>query len=255
DPQVLDALLEPAASASAAAAAATGQRPETVQAALDLYMPRLVAYQNRAYAERFRILIKTLQEAEQRVKPQAQELTLQAAHSLYKLMAYKDEYEVARLFSSSSFMDSLQEQFEEGFTLNLHLAPPFITRLGSDGRQQKRRMGSWILRLMPWLARAKFVRGSVLDVFGYQAERKMERALRDEFITQIEKSTGCLNEGNYEYKLQLVRLPQEIRGFGPVKEVAVERYRARQNQLLQSEQDSDWQVAEQLGNAVTARSV
>src|SRR5690625_7914136 len=155
--------------------AATGLRPETVQSALDLYVPRLVAYQNSAYAERFRTLIKTLEEAEQRIKPQAQELTVQAAHSLYKLMAYKDEYEVARLVSASSFMDSLHDQFEDGFRLNLHLAPPFITRLGSDGRPQKRRMGQWVLRLMPWLARAKFLRGTLLDVFGYQAERSEER--------------------------------------------------------------------------------
>ena len=242
DPQVLEALLEPATQSMAA----TGLRPETVQSALDLYVPRLVAYQNSAYAERFRTLIKTLEEAEQRIKPQAQELTVQAAHSLYKLMAYKDEYEVARLFSASSFMDSLQEQFEDGFTLNLHLAPPFITRLGSDGRPQKRRIGPWVLRLMPWLARAKFLRGTVLDIFGYQAERQMERTLRDEFIAQIRKITECLTEDNYEYKLQLVRLPQDIRGFGPVKEAAVERYRARQHELLQSEQDGgDWLGVEQ----------
>lgn len=129
-------------------------------------------------------------------------------------------------------MDSLKTQFEDGFSLNLHLAPPFITRIGSDGRPQKRRMGQWVLRLMPWLARAKFLRGTALDVFGYQAERRMERALRDEFIAQLEQITDSLNESNYEYKLQLVRLPQEIRGFGPVKEAAVERYRARQRDLL-----------------------
>src|SRR5690625_6243763 len=105
-------------------------------------------------------------------------------------MAYKDEYEVARLFSSSSFMSSLHDQFEDGFRLNLHLAPPFITRLGSDGRPQKRRMGQWVLRLMPWLARAKFLRGTLLDVFGYQAERKMER--RSEEHTSELQSRGHL---------------------------------------------------------------
>lgn len=240
DPRVLDALLEPAQETGR-----TGQRPETVQAALDLYLPRLVAYQNEAYAARFKALIEGLEQAESRVRPGAQELTVQAAHSLYKLMAYKDEYEVARLFSSSSFMSSLHDQFEDGFRLNLHLAPPFITRLGSDGRPQKRRMGQWVLQLMPWLARAKFLRGTLLDVFGYQAERKMERALRDEFIAQIEQITDCLSEHNYDYQLQLVRLPQEIRGFGPVKEAAVERYRARQQELMDHDQNNDWSTVGQ----------
>src|SRR5690625_7204527 len=83
-------------------------------------------------------------------------------------------------------------------------------------------MDQWVLRLMPWLARAKFLRGTLLDVFGYQAERKMERALRDEFIAQIEQITDCLSEHNYDYQLQLVRLPQEISGFGPVKEARSE---------------------------------
>src|SRR5690625_7305567 len=93
-------------------------------------------------------------------------------------MAYKDEYEVARLFSSSSFMSSLHDQFEDGFRLNLHLAPPFITRLGSDDRSQKRRICQWVLRLMPWMARAKFLRGTLLDVFSYQAEVKIDISLR-----------------------------------------------------------------------------
>ena len=202
-------------------------RPQTVYAALQLYVPRLIAYQNKAYAQRFQSVIEELYQAEQRVAPTQYSLTVHAAHSLYRLMAYKDEYEVARLLSDPAFMKSLTAQFEPGLTLNFHLAPPIGKRLGSDGRPQKRRFGPWAVRFMSVLARAKVVRGTPFDIFGYQAERKMERALRDEFIAQLKHIATHLNKDNYEYYLQLVRLPQEIRGFGPVKEAAVARYRER----------------------------
>jgi len=224
--KVLEQLLQPAGTAKT-----NGQRPTTVEQALQLYRPRLTDYQDAAYADQFVRCIQDLQQAEQRLYPGREELTVQAAHSLFKLMAYKDEYEVARLYSAPQFMADLKQQFEAGFSLNLHLAPPFISKIGSDGRPQKRKVGPWVLRVMPWLAKGKRLRGTVFDVFGYQAERRLERALRDEFMAHLRQLSKQLDADNYDLCLQYVQLPQKIRGFGPVKHAAIERFRAEQNTI------------------------
>ena len=224
NPEALYQMLKPES-------ATTQQRPQTVDEALALYVPRLTAYQNAAYAQRFEQLVTALQAAEQALQPEQEQLALQAAHSLYKLMAYKDEYEVARLFSAPEFLADIKRQFQDGFRLNFHMAPPLISKKGSNGRPLKRRLGPWMQHLWPWLAKGKVLRGTIFDVFGYQAERKAERALRDEFIKAIEEMTQQLTLDNYQTYLQYVQLPQQIRGFGPVKAAAMARYRQEQQRL------------------------
>lgn len=212
-PEQVQQLLAPAPSHT--------QRPTTVAEALALYVPRLQAYQNAAYAQRFQTLIERLQQAEQRLNPTSETLSLQAAHSLYKLMAYKDEYEVARLYSAPSFKQQLQDQFEGDFQLNFHMAPPWISRLGSHGRPVKRQLGQWVQALFPVLAKAKALRGSWLDPFGYQAERRLERQARDVFMQRLEDIAQQLSTHNFEQCLAYVQHAQTIRGFGPVKHDAL----------------------------------
>lgn len=210
----------------------TTRRPQSLQAALEVYVPRLTAYQNAAYAKRFTQTIQKLSQAEQRVHPGSEQLSLEAAHSLYKLMAYKDEYEVARLYSEPAFMEQLQQQFEAGFDVNFHMAPPWISRLGSHGRPLKRQLGGWMLKFMPRLAQAKALRGTAFDLFGYQAERKMERELRDQFMQHLCFLSTHLTAEQYDLALQYVQIPQRIRGFGPVKHTAVDQARNDQAQLI-----------------------
>ena len=209
----------------------TTQRPQTLQAALALYTPRLVAYQNQRYADQFTHLIHALAQAEQKIKSGSERLSLEAAHSLYKLMAYKDEYEVARLYNQPAFMTQLQQQFEAGFELNFHMAPPWISKMGSQGRPLKRQLGGWMLKLFPLLDSAKVLRGSVFDPFGYQAERKAERKLRDDFMQNLRFLSNHLKAEQFELALQYVQIPQKIRGFGPVKHKAIEHAQHQQRQL------------------------
>src|SRR5690606_1841351 len=187
---------------------------------------------NAAYAKQFTQLIQKLSQAEQRLQPGSEQLSLEAAHSLYKLMAYKDEYEVARLYSEPAFMEQLQQQFEAGFEVNFHTAPPWISRLGSTGRPLKRQLGGWMLKFMPGLAKGRALRGTAFDLFGYQAERKMERELRDQFMHQLELLSHHLTADHFDLALQYVKIPQRIRGFGPVKHAAVEQARKEQAQLI-----------------------
>lgn len=211
----------------------TTQRPQTLAAALALYAPRLAAYQNQSYADRFTQMIQTLHHTEQKLRPGSEQLSLEAAHSLFKLMAYKDEYEVARLYTQPQFMEQLHQQFEAGFELNFHMAPPLISKMGSSGRPLKRQLGNWMLKIMPWLSQAKHLRGTPLDVFGYQAERKLERQLRDQFLADLTYLSQHLHAEQFELALRYVQIPQTIRGFGPVKHQAIERARREQQHLLQ----------------------
>lgn len=212
--------------------APTVKRPQTLHAAVTLYKQRLTDYQNQNYAQQFVDVIEKVRQAEQRIQPDAENLTLEAAHSLYKLMAYKDEYEVARLYSSDRFKDQLQQQFEGDITLNFHMAPPWISQLGSNGRPVKRQLGSWILKLFPILSKGKVLRGTPLDLFGYQNERQMERQLRDNFIKELTRLSQHLNADNYHKTMQYVRLPQQIRGFGPVKHQSITHVQKQQSTLV-----------------------
>jgi indolepyruvate ferredoxin oxidoreductase len=187
-------------------------------------MSHLTAYQNEALAQRYHAMIERVRAAERRVAPHAEDLTEAAARSLSKLMSYKDEYEVARLYSDGEFMASLKEQFEDWERLEIHLAPPALG-------QAKRRFGPWMLRLMPLLARMKVLRGTLYDPFGYGAERKRERALITEFEHVLEKVVDHLTPANHPVAVEIATLPRHIRGFGPVKDKAVADYHARLAEL------------------------
>ncbi len=146
------------------------------------------------------------------------------ARALFKLMSYKDEYEVGRLHTETPFLAELQTVFEGHFKVNYHLAPPLLP-LGKDGRgrPRKRRFGPWMQRPLRLLARLKWVRATWMDPFGYTAERQMERGLIAWYEEIVAKIIATLPQQNPEALIRLARAPMEIRGFGPVKHAAVER--------------------------------
>jgi len=162
-------------------------------------------------------------------------VTEAAARALFKLMAYKDEYEVARLHMESGFLDQLRENFEGDFKVEYHLAPPFLAA-GKDarGRPLKRQFGSWIQTPMRALARLKRLRGGVFDVFGYTAERRAERELIGWYETLLATLIDRLRSEEPRALVELAAAPMEIRGYGPVKEEAIRKVKAKVASLLRA---------------------
>ena len=187
----------------------------------------LVEYQSRRYANKYIRLVKQIQKAEQRISSNSQPLSTSVAQNLYKLMAYKDEYEVARLHSSESFQQAVKINFDGDYTLRYHLAPPLLSRKDPiTGFAKKREFGPWIIKVFTTLAKLKKLRGTPFDPFGYTAERKMERRLLREYTAMIDNLTDTLSLDNYQFAKQLAALPDSIRGFGHVKEQSVVNYDA-----------------------------
>ncbi|WP_017937712.1 indolepyruvate ferredoxin oxidoreductase family protein [Zestomonas thermotolerans] len=202
---------------------------ESVDELLADRMARLTAYQNAAYAERYRALVERVR----KVDPSAdQALSKAVARYYFKLLAYKDEYEVARLYSEPSFRQQLEAQFEGDYRLQFHLAPSWLARPDPRlGVPVKRSYGPWMLKVFAVLARFKFLRGSVLDPFARSAERRLERELIGEYEEWIELLLRHLRADNYRTAVALAELPERIRGYGHVKERAVAKAREQAEQL------------------------
>ncbi|TNY29889.1 hypothetical protein BV505_02510, partial [Thermomonas haemolytica] len=150
----------------------------------------------------------------------------------FKLMAYKDEYEVARLYTSDEFKRRLEQQFEGDYTLHFHLAPPLLARKNAQGQLQKREYGPWVFTAFRVLAKLRFLRGTPLDVFGYTAERRGERALIDAYQRTVAGLLEKLDAGNIGLAAQIASIPEHIRGYGHVKEAHLHKAMARQAELL-----------------------
>jgi len=194
-------------------------RPEPVGRLIDRLADQLRAYQDAAYAERYRLLMARVQQAEQQALPGAQALTRCVARQVFRLMAYKDEYEVARLYADGRFAAALQAQFDGPLQLRLHLAPPLLARRDPvTGQAKKRAFGPWVLTAMRWLAALKGLRGSWLDVFGKTAERRRERRLASLYPALIEALLPTLDAAQHAHILALARIAEDIRGFGHIKD-------------------------------------
>ena len=194
---------------------------------------RLEAYQNATYAERYRRRVAAVREREKAVMPGRTELTEAVARNLYRLMAYKDEYEVARLYTDGGFERRLAEQFESWEWLEFHLAPPLLaSRDPRTGHLQKARYGPWILRAFRLLARLKGLRGTPFDPFGWTAERRRERALIRQYEAMLEEIGDRLDAENWPVAVELAGLAERIRGFGHVKEAGIRAYEERREVLL-----------------------
>ncbi len=202
---------------------------------------RLVAYQNAAYAGEYRELVERVRRADPH-PGQVNSLSHAVARNLYKLMAYKDEYEVARLYCDGDFRRRLAEQFEGDFELRFNLAPPFLGgRDPGSGEPVKREFGPWMLTVFGWLAKWRFLRGTPLDPFGRTGERRQERADIREYRETLETVLARLDDDNYATACELAALPARLRGFGHVKArnraELVER-RARLLRRLQGERSA-----------------
>ncbi|WP_426409662.1 indolepyruvate ferredoxin oxidoreductase family protein [Bradyrhizobium ganzhouense] len=200
---------------------------DTLQERIAVRIDALRFYQDAAYAERFRALVERVRSAEDNVAAGSTRLTEAVARNAFKLMAYKDEYEVARLLTEPSFLDSVRRRFDGGM-LTLHLAPPIL--FGGDpatGRPRKRAFSARsLLPALRMLARGKVLRGSPLDPFGWMHERRMERRLRDQYFAQVDEIVADLDGKNLEAAVALASYPDEIRGYGPVKDETVKRAQA-----------------------------
>jgi len=194
----------------------------------------LTGYQNAAWADRFEARIRSLREREAALQGGDASLpfTRNAARSLLKLMSYKDEYEVARLYTDGAFLQKLNEQFEGDLKLEFHMAPPVLSRGAHGKAPAKIRIGSWMLPAMRWLAHGKRLRGTAFDIFGRTAERRMERELISHFDGLLEAMAGELSAGNQATAARIAALPLSIRGFGHVKLANFEAAKMQEAELL-----------------------
>jgi indolepyruvate ferredoxin oxidoreductase len=193
----------------------------------------LAGYQNEAYARRYLDLVERVRAAEQSKAPGSTELTDAVARNLFKLMAYKDEYEVARLYTATDFLDRVKQQFEGDYKLNLHLAPPLWAKNDPvTGEPRKRSFGPWMLGAMRFLARMKLLRGTALDPFGYASERRTERRLIEDYRAVIEELLGSLDRERLPLAAEIAAIPSHIRGFGHIKMENLARAREREAELL-----------------------
>ena len=209
-------------------------KPMALEDRIALRKSRLADYQDAAYADRYARLVERVRIAESRLRPGSSKLTEAVAVNFYKLMAYKDEYEVARLYTSGDFERRIREQFEGGYELHFHLAPPLLAkRDAKTGRLQKKEYGPWMLRGFRLLAKLRRLRGTPFDVFGYTAERRMERALIVEYEQLVERVLAGLDDANHDTAVALLSLPEKIRGFGHVKEKNLEEVSKERAALLE----------------------
>jgi indolepyruvate ferredoxin oxidoreductase len=207
---------------------------ETLDEVVERRMAFLSEYQSRRYARRYGSLVERVRAAEDKAASGSTALTDAVARSLFKLMAYKDEYEVARLYTNGHFERQVASAFEgENLTYEFHMAPPILAKKDPvTGLPRKTSFGPWMLKVMGVLAKFKALRGTPLDVFGYTHERRTERQLVREFEGVIEEIVARLNADNHAMAVGLAGIPQKIRGFGHVKERNLKAAKAEEADLL-----------------------
>ncbi|MFO1146932.1 MAG: indolepyruvate ferredoxin oxidoreductase family protein [Alsobacter sp.] len=227
DPARVQALVAPRA-------APTGDRrlSETLDETIARRVEFLTAYQDAAYAERFSRWVERARAAEQAVAPGSTALADAVARTLFKLMAIKDEYEVARLYTDGSFARAIASQFEGDMKLTIHLAPPILARHDAQGRPAKTAFGPWMLKAMGMLARFKGLRGTILDVFGRTEERRWERTLLADYEALLEEVLGKLTAGRDGEAAELLAARGKIRGYGHVKQASAQKALAEEAALL-----------------------
>ncbi|HEY0823818.1 MAG TPA: indolepyruvate ferredoxin oxidoreductase family protein, partial [Ramlibacter sp.] len=204
---------------------------DTLDALIARAVAHLTAYQDARYAGMYADFVARVRERERAASP-ALPFTRAVAEGLLKLMAYKDEYEVARLYTDGAFQQALRQQFEGDVALEFYMAPPVISR-ARDGRPPRKvRLGGWMLPAMKLLAQGRRLRGTPLDLFGRTAERRMERELVADYRARIEAMLPALSADRLKTAVEIASLPLQMRGFGHVKLANVALARAREAELL-----------------------
>ena len=206
---------------------------DTLDALLARREAFLADYQDRAYARRYRALVDRVRTAESALGADASlPLATAVARAYAKLLAIKDEYEVARLYTDGAFERALREQFADWRRIEFHMAPPLLARPGPDGRPRKRRFGPWLLRAMKLLAAARRWRGRWIDPFGHTTERRLERQLASDYEALVDGLLPTLSRDRLPLAIEIAALPERIRGYGHVRLAAVATARARWRDLL-----------------------
>ncbi len=211
--------------------------PQTLSRSLDEMIERRVAYlasyQNEAYASRYLSMINRVREAERIKAPGSGDLSRAVARYYFKLLAIKDEYEVARLYSDGSFAKQIAGAFDGEPRLEFHLAPPLLGRKNAQGEPAKSSFGPWMMRVFRLLASLKWLRGTVFDIFGYTEDRRMERRLIGEYERLIDEILHGLSLETHAIAVALASIPEKIRGFGHVKMRHVTAAKAEEQALLE----------------------
>ncbi|HSW20690.1 MAG TPA: indolepyruvate ferredoxin oxidoreductase family protein [Ramlibacter sp.] len=223
DPAAVERLLTPAQVIEL-------RKRETLESIVARRVDFLTAYQNAAYAQTYREFVEKARLAEQPLGKTS--LAEAVARYLFKLMAYKDEYEVARLHTETGFQERIAAQFEGDYKVNYHLAPPLLARRNAKGELQKRKYGPAMGLAFRALARLRGLRGTPFDPFGRTEERRSERELIEQYRRSIDEILLGLDSENHALALDVARVPEQIRGFGHVKERHLAPARARWSDLM-----------------------
>ncbi len=212
----------------------TRVQPMELDERISFLTRELAVYQDEAYAQRFAQSVEKIRQRDAENGPGSMRLTRTVADMAFKVMAYKDEYEVARLYGDSAFKEKLSAQFDNPSKLKIMLAPPLISREldPKTGRPKKVAFGPWIFTVFKVLEKFKGLRGGLFDPFGKTAERRAERRLVETYLEDVEKIAPLVGTANYGLLVEIARVPDLIRGFGPVKEANSKAAAAKREQLM-----------------------
>jgi len=194
----------------------------------------LTDYQDAAYAAKYKSLVDKVHAVEQQKTAGLDTLTEAVARYAFKLMAYKDEYEVARLYTSGDFAKRVRDTFDGGYKIHFHLAPPLLARRDAQGHLRKGEYGPWVFTAFKLLAKLRGLRGGAFDIFGYSAERKQERRLIEDYTRTVDELLAGLNRDNHALAVDIASIPEHIRGYGHVKEEHYAKAKARWDELMEA---------------------
>jgi len=229
DPAAVERLIVPKTPAA--------QAPKVAQTLDEMVQRRvefLTAYQDADYAQRYADLVARVRREEQARAKGMTGLSEAVARYCFKLMAYKDEYEVARLYTDPAFMEKVKAQFDGDYQLRFHLAPPLLAKRNDKGELIKKEYGPWMFTAFKLLAKLRFLRGGPLDVFGRTDERRTERKLIEDYVRQLDELLAKLTPDNHALAVQIASIPEDIRGFGHVKERHLHAARQKEAKLLEA---------------------
>jgi len=218
--------------ATSAAFSGEGNVAQTLDQAIALRAKFLTEYQDAAYAAQYTQFLQRVRRTENERAGGQGTLSEAVARYLFKLMAYKDEYEVARLYTTGDFEKRVRETFDGDFKVKVNLAPPIFARKDAEGHGRKSEYGPWVFTAFRLLKRFKGLRGGFFDIFGRTAERRMERQLIVDYRSLCEELLNGLSLDNHALAVQLARIPEQIRGYGHVKDAHLERAKALEATLL-----------------------
>ncbi|KFN44238.1 indolepyruvate ferredoxin oxidoreductase family protein [Arenimonas oryziterrae] len=223
--------------ATSAAFVGEGKLTQTLDEAITLRAKFLTEYQDAKYASQYTSFLQQVRRAETERTPGLTGLSEAVARYYFKLLAYKDEYEVARLYTTGDFEKRIRDTFDGDFKLHFNLAPPMFSKKDNNGHLIKREYGPWLFTAFKLLKRLKFLRGGAFDLFGKTEERRMERQLIVDYRNTIDELLAGLTLSNHSLAVEIARLPEHIRGYGHVKEDQLAKARSKWDTLMQAWRD------------------